>query len=44
MGLLFYASDTKGTGKLLWSLHQELAAEYQVEFFQSIDTLSQKLQ
>ncbi len=43
MGLLFYASDTKGAGKLLWNLHQELAAEYRGEFFQTIDTLSQNL-
>jgi len=28
MGLLFYATDTKGTGKELWNLHQELAPKY----------------
>jgi len=43
MALLFYASDKQGTGKLLWNLHQDLAAEHQGEFCQTIDTLSQKL-
>ncbi len=43
MGLLFYATDTKGTGKALWNLHQELASSYKGEFFQTIDSLSHKL-
>ncbi len=43
MGLLFYATDTKRTGKPLWDLHQELAAEYQGEFFQTTNSLSQQL-
>lgn len=43
MGLFFYATDTKGTGKALWNLHQELASKYKGEFFQTIDSLSHKL-
>ncbi len=43
MGLFFYATDTKGTGKALWNLHQELAPKYKGEFFQTIDHLSHKL-
>ena len=43
MGLFFYATDIKGTGKPLWDLYQDLSSEYQREFFQSIDTFSQKL-
>ena len=43
MGLLFYATDIKGTGKPLWDLYRDLSPEYQREFFQTIDTLSQKL-
>ncbi len=43
MGVLFYAADIKGTGKPLWDLFQDLSSEYQREFFQTIDTLSQKL-
>ena len=43
MGLIFYATDTNGIGKSLWNMHQKLVAEYNGEFFQSIDTLSQKL-
>ncbi|NQT58554.1 MAG: hypothetical protein HQ557_06185 [Bacteroidetes bacterium] len=43
MSLLFYTANTKGAGQLLWSLHQDLASEYKAEFFQTIDTLSQKL-
>ena len=43
MGLFFYATDIKGTGKPLWDLYQDLSSEYQKEFCQTIDTFSQKL-
>ncbi len=43
MGLLFYAAEKKGVGQFLWDLHQELAPEYQGDFYQTIGTFSQKL-
>jgi hypothetical protein len=43
MSLLFYATDTKGTGKSLWNLYEELASEDQTKFFHTIDSLSQEL-
>ncbi len=43
MGLLFYATEKKGTGQLLWDLHQELAPEYQGDFYQTIGAFTQKL-
>ncbi len=43
MGLLFYATEKKGIGQLLWDLHQELAPEYQGDFYQTIGSFSQKL-
>ncbi len=43
MGLIFYATDKEGVGRPLWKLYQELAAEHQGEFYQTIDSLSQKL-
>ncbi len=43
MGLLFYATEKKGTGQLLWDLHQELAPEYQGDFYQTIGSFTQKL-
>jgi hypothetical protein len=43
MGLIFYATDQNGVGRPLRKLHQELASEHQCEFYQTIDSLSQKL-
>ncbi len=43
MGLIFYAAETKGAGRLLWDLHQNLVHEYNVKFFRTIETLSQNL-
>ncbi len=42
MKLLFYAKERKDAGKHVWNLYQELSFDYDGEFFQSIDTLSQR--
>lgn len=43
MGLLFYASNLNGTGKQLWDLQQDLAADYTTAFCQTIDGLALRL-
>ena len=43
MDLFFYAKEKKGAGKCVWELYQELAGEYHVEFFQTIESLSRRL-
>ncbi len=43
MGLLFYASNLNGTGKRLWDLQQDLAADYTTAFCQTIDGLALRL-
>lgn len=43
MGLLFYASDLNGTGKPVWDLYQDLAADYTSEFCQTLNDLTKHL-
>jgi hypothetical protein len=43
MDLLFYATDTEGTGKPLWNLFQGLNDKHKSEFYLKIDDLANRL-
>ena len=43
MDLFFYSKEKKGVGRYIFDLYQELMSEYQVEFFQAIESLSLRL-
>jgi hypothetical protein len=43
MDLLFYATDTKNTGKPLWDLYLDLDDKYDGEFYLKIDDLVDRL-